>query len=83
VVARYLPVAELCDTARSAAGECLINLKVFDVYMGEHIDTHRKSVALGLTFQHASRTLNEVEIVEWVDSVLGALNKQYGAELRN
>jgi phenylalanyl-tRNA synthetase beta chain len=83
VVARDLPVAELCDTARSAAGECLINLKVFDVYMGEHIDTHRKSVALGLTFQHASRTLNEVEIVEWVDSVLGALNKQYGAELRN
>jgi integration host factor alpha subunit len=76
VVARDLPVAELCDTARSAAGECLINLKVFDVYMGEHIDTHRKSVALGLTFQHASRTLNEVEIVEWVDSVLGALNKR-------
>lgn len=83
VVTRDIPVAALCDTARKAAGDCLINLKVFDVYCGERIDTHRKSVALGLTFQHASRTLNEAEIVEWLDNVLGALNKQYGAELRN
>jgi phenylalanyl-tRNA synthetase beta chain len=83
VVARDLPVATLCSTARTAAGECLINLKVFDVYCGEHIDTHRKSVALGLTFQHASRTLNEAEIVEWVDNVLSALSQQHGAELRN
>jgi phenylalanyl-tRNA synthetase beta chain len=83
VVARDMPVAVLCDTARKAAGDCLINFKVFDVYCGEHIDTHRKSVALGLTFQHASRTLNEAEIVEWLDNVLGALSKQCGAELRN
>ncbi len=83
VVARDLPVAILCNTARTAAGECLINLKVFDVYCGERIETHRKSVALGLTFQHASRTLNEAEIIEWVDNVLGALGKQHGAELRN
>lgn len=83
VVARDLPVAALCAAARVAAGDCLINLKVFDVYCGEHIESHRKSVAFGLTFQHASRTLNEAEIVEWVDNVLGALSQQYGAELRN
>jgi phenylalanyl-tRNA synthetase beta chain len=76
-------VAALCEAARIAAGDCLINLKVFDVYCGEHIESHRKSVAFGLTFQHASRTLNEVEIVAWVDNVLGALSQQYGAELRN
>lgn len=83
VVARDLPVAALCAAARVAAGNCLINLKVFDVYCGEHIESHRKSVAFGLTFQHGSRTLNEAEIVEWVDNVLGALSQQYGAELRN
>lgn len=83
VVARDLPVEALCRTARAAAGECLINLKVFDVYCGERIETHRKSIALGLTFQHASRTLNEAEIVVWVDNVLGALSQQHGAELRN
>jgi phenylalanyl-tRNA synthetase beta chain len=83
VAPRELPVAALVATARAAAGECLTNLKVFDVYCGEHIETHRKSVALGLTFQHPSRTLNEPEIVEWLDKVLAALSEQHDAQLRN
>jgi phenylalanyl-tRNA synthetase beta chain len=83
VVDRALPVATLCNTVRAQAGECLTDLKVFDVYVGEHIESNRKSVALGLTFQHASRTLNEAEIVEWVDSVLVALQERHGATLRN
>jgi dTDP-4-dehydrorhamnose reductase len=40
------------------------------------LNLHRKSVALGLTFQQASRTLNEAEIVEWVDAVVTALSKR-------
>ncbi|MBK8675995.1 MAG: phenylalanine--tRNA ligase subunit beta [Cellvibrionales bacterium] len=83
VVDRALPVSVLCDTVRTAAGDCLINLKVFDVYVGEHIESTRKSVALGLTFQQASRTLNEVEIVEWVDAVIAAVGREHGATLRN
>jgi len=83
VVARDLSVSALCDTVRVSAGECLTNLKVFDVYCGEHIDPYRKSVALGLTFQHPSRTLSEDEIVKWLDSVLAAAVEQHGAELRS
>lgn len=83
VVDRALPVAALCDTVRKVAGECLTNLKVFDVYVGEHIESTRKSVALGLTFQHASRTLAEAEIVAWVEGVLAALQQQHDATLRN
>ena len=82
-VDRSLPVSALCDTIKKAAGECLTNLKVFDVYVGEHIESTRKSVALGLTFQQASRTLNEVEIVEWVDAVIAAVGREHGATLRN
>ncbi len=83
VAARELPVSALCDTVRKAAGECLVNLKVFDVYCGERIDPERKSVALGLTFQHPSRTLNEAEIVAWLDAVLARLGEEHGASLRN
>ncbi len=83
VAARELPAAALVATVKAAAGDCLVNLKLFDVYCGEHIDPHRKSVAMGLTFQHPSRTLNESEIVEWLDNVLQALSEQHGAQLRN
>lgn len=82
VCARELPVDALLATVRNTAGECLKNLTLFDVYCGEHIDSSKKSVALGLTFQHPSRTLNEAEIVAWIDAVLSAALEQHQAQLR-
>ena len=79
---RSLPVSELLDAVRSQAGECLIDLKVFDVYMGKGIDPQRKSVAIGLTFQHPSRTLTEDEINTSVDAVVRHLQDKYSASLR-
>lgn len=79
---KSLPVAELLDAVRSQAGECLIDLKVFDVYMGKGIDPQRKSVAIGLTFQHPSRTLTEDEINTSVDAVVRHLQDKYSASLR-
>lgn len=77
-----LPVKTLTDAVRKVAGEHLKNLKVFDVYVGKGIDPHRKSVALGLTFQHPSRTLNEDEINASIDAVVQHLEANYGATLR-
>ncbi|MCB1693723.1 MAG: phenylalanine--tRNA ligase subunit beta [Pseudomonadales bacterium] len=73
---------EIRQTIRSAASETLTNLKLFDVYQGKGIDPNRKSLALGLTFQHPSRTLTEDEINQSVDRILGALASELGASLR-
>ncbi|GIX31972.1 MAG: phenylalanine--tRNA ligase beta subunit [Porticoccaceae bacterium] len=82
VVDRDLPVAELLAGVRAAAGERLVDLCVFDVYQGEGIEPGRKSVALGLTFQDPSRTLEEAEIQALVESVVGALAQRFHATLR-
>ena len=74
--------ASLVDAAVEAAGETLTDLKIFDVYQGKGIDFNRKSVALGLTFQHPSRTLNDDEINAAVDAVVGQLQQKYNASLR-
>ena len=76
------PWADPVAAASSGAGEQLVNLKVFDVYMGKGIDPHRKSVAMGLTFQHPSRTLNEDEINASVDAVVKYLEANFSATLR-
>jgi phenylalanyl-tRNA synthetase beta chain len=60
----------------------LTHLKVFDVYVGKGIDSERKSVALGLTFQHLSRTLTDDEITSSVNNVVVALKAEFNAELR-
>ncbi|WP_323844640.1 phenylalanine--tRNA ligase subunit beta [Microbulbifer magnicolonia] len=77
-----VPAASLVETAVEAAGETLTDLKIFDVYQGKGIDLHRKSVAMGLTFQHPSRTLNDDEINAAVDAVVGTLKQKYNASLR-
>lgn len=82
LVDQVVPAADLADRIRAVAGDSLADLKVFDVYVGKGIDSHRKSVALGLTFQHASRTLTEDEINTSMDVVVKALEDAFGASLR-
>jgi len=68
--------------AAEHAGEFLKEVTLFDVYQGQGIEVGRKSLALGLTWQHPSRTLNEEEISGAIDSVISALGKELGATLR-
>ncbi len=82
LVERSLAVKTLTDTVTLHAGEFLTDLKVFDLYMGKGIDPQRKSVALGLTFQHPSRTLNEDEINASIDTVIKSLEANFAASLR-
>lgn len=82
LVGRDLAVENLLGAVKAQAGEHLIDLKVFDVYMGKGIDPHRKSVAMGLTFQHPSRTLNEDEINASIDSIVQYLGVNFSATLR-
>jgi len=72
----------LCNTVRAAAGEWLHELQLFDIYSGKGIDSDRKSVAMGLTFQHPSRTLTDDEIDALQGRVLERLGNDLGAELR-
>ncbi len=82
LVDRKVAAKTLVSAASVAAGEHLTDLKVFDVYMGKGIDPHRKSVALGLTFQHPSRTLNEDEVNASIDAVIKSLEANFAATLR-
>ena len=82
IVDQEVTVADLQSKALEVTDETLIKLKVFDVYIGKGIDSHRKSVALGLTFQHLSRTLTDCEINTSVDKVVDALKVTFNAELR-
>jgi phenylalanyl-tRNA synthetase beta chain len=82
LIDRQVAAKVLIDAVAAEAGEHLTDLKVFDVYMGKGIDPHRKSVALGLTFQHPSRTLNEDEVNASIDSVIKSLEAKFTATLR-
>lgn len=81
-VNRSVPVQMIQDTIIKTAGELLREVNLFDVYQGKNSDESRKSVALSLTLQHASRTLVDEEVADLMERVIVALKQTCAAELR-
>jgi phenylalanyl-tRNA synthetase beta chain len=81
-VEKRIPVADVLETARDAAGDLLLDLRLFDRYEGEGVPDGAHSLALSLTFQDPSRTLQADEVQQRVDAVVGALQEKHGATLR-
>ncbi|MBC9251154.1 phenylalanine--tRNA ligase subunit beta [Pseudomonas alcaligenes] len=79
---RELPAQAVLACIREAAGEWLTDLRLFDVYHGKGIDPHRKSLAVGLTWQHPSRTLNDDEVNTTTQNILTSLEERFNATLR-
>jgi phenylalanyl-tRNA synthetase beta chain len=65
----------IAERVSVAASTRLHELRVFDIYQGEGVESGRKSIALGLILQDLSRTLTDAE----ADEVIAAV----GAELRS
>ncbi len=82
VVDRSTPAQAVLDCVARAAGDLLANLELFDEYRGEGIDFGRKSLALALTLQDSSRTLNDEAAEAVIQGVVAALGSELGAQLR-
>ncbi|WP_407291048.1 phenylalanine--tRNA ligase subunit beta [Stutzerimonas zhaodongensis] len=82
LVSKEISAEAVLGSIRDAAGEYLTDLKLFDVYQGKGIDPLSKSVAVGLTWQHPSRTLNDDEVSGAMQHILASLEKRFHATLR-
>ena len=82
VVQESIQWSQVENIIREKAGEQLIEVTLFDVYRGQGIENGSKSLALGLTWQDPSRTLNDEEITSWVDSIVLGLAEGIDAQLR-
>jgi phenylalanyl-tRNA synthetase beta chain len=76
------PAQAVMDCVRQAAGGLLVNLELFDEYRGKGVDSGRKSLALGLTLQDSSRTLNEDDVERVMTQVISALQFGLGGQPR-
>lgn len=83
LVEQTVTAEQLIDQIRAQGGDMLTNVEIFDVYQGEHIPTGEKSVAIGLTLQHASRTLKDKDVTSVMEQVTSSLEDKFNARLRN
>ncbi len=82
VVDQAVTADNVRETIAKAAPETLRKIELFDMYVGEGIDSGRKSLSMGLTLQDLSRTLIDSEIEEVMQRVIDQLHKDLGATLR-
>ncbi|MCY4471657.1 MAG: phenylalanine--tRNA ligase subunit beta [Kistimonas sp.] len=82
VVEQSTEAAAVAAVIRAHAGPELTDLCLFDVYSGPGVEPGRKSLALGLTWRHPDRTLQDDETEGLLQAVLEALSAQLGASLR-
>ncbi|MDO9317611.1 MAG: phenylalanine--tRNA ligase subunit beta [Gammaproteobacteria bacterium] len=83
VVDVEVSAAQILDNVRESAGGSLADLRIFDVYQGDAVEKTKKSIALGLTLQHPSRTLSEDDINEIINRCVKGLDAKFNAKLRN
>ncbi len=77
-----LPAARLMEAVRSAAGDLLERLDVFDVFSGPPLAEGRKSVAVRLVFRAADRTLTDEEMQPVRRRIAEAVTDEVGGLLR-
>ncbi len=82
IVDRELEAEALQKNIVASAGRLLNKVEIFDIYVGEGIESGKKSVALGLTFQDPSRTLIDEEINQVIERVVTDLGHKFNAKLR-
>jgi phenylalanyl-tRNA synthetase beta chain len=82
IVDKSVPARAVTECIGRSAGEILQEQRLFDVYAGQGIEPGRKSLTLGLTLQHPSRTLTDGEVDEVIDKIVAQLGDELDARLR-
>lgn len=82
IVDQSVTAGDIEQIIREQTGEWLKIVTVFDVYTGPGVPEGQKSLALGLTLQHPSRTFRDDEINALFVNVVTALENRVKATLR-
>ena len=71
------------DAIKTTDKALIKNVKIFDVYEGKNIPTDKKSIALKVTIQSDSKTLNEEDLTNITKKIIKTVEDKTGALLRS
>ena len=77
-----VPTYDVIRSIQKAGKRLVSKAQIFDVYVGEHVEEGKKSVAINLTFQDSTRTLDDATINSVMENILSVVDKDYHAKLR-
>ncbi|MFG6119032.1 phenylalanine--tRNA ligase subunit beta [Thalassobacillus sp. B23F22_16] len=82
VVEEQSAAGEIAETILHAGAPLVKDVRIFDVYQGEHLEEGKKSIAFNLLYMDPNRTLKDKEVEEAHEKILTAVKEKHQAELR-
>jgi phenylalanyl-tRNA synthetase beta chain len=82
VLPEEAPAGKALEIIRQTGGDLIESATMFDVYRGENIDAGKKSIAYGIVYRSAERTLTDKEVDKLHSRIVNRLRKELGGELR-
>jgi phenylalanyl-tRNA synthetase beta chain len=73
---------ELTDAISKAGKRMLVNVNIFDLYIGESLGENKKSLAVRMEFSDSTKTLETADVDARTKEILGIIGKQLNAVLR-
>jgi len=83
VVQKDFQAQELIEIISNVDKSLIKYVKIFDVYEGSNIPTDKKSIALKVTIQSDSKTLNEKDLNEISQKIISNVEEKASAKLRS
>ena len=82
VVSENTAAGDILSAVRALQEPLLIDVQVFDIYVGEQLQAGKKSLGFGLTYMSRERTLTDVEVDEAHSRIVEHLKEKFDAVLR-
>lgn len=83
VVDAPVPAQDVVRAARSADKTLIVDVRVFDLFVGESVGAGKKSIAITVVLQPTERTLTDADLDVLADSVRARVEKATGGVLRS
>ncbi len=83
VVNKDISCDQILKVIYSSGTKLLKDVKVFDLYQGDHIDGDKKSLAFSLVFNSMEKTLLDSEVDLIFRQVIDAVNEKFNSEIRD
>jgi len=74
--------ADVLRAAKSAGGDLVADVRVFDVFEGGSLEAGKKSLAINVTLQPSDHTLTDAEIDKVAKDIVARVEKTTGGTLR-
>ncbi len=74
---------DLIQMIKQSARKNLVQIDVFDIYQGSHIETGKKSIAFHLVFNDVEKTLQSDDVDKLMKKITNRLSFSYQATIRN